>query len=106
MLDKPEMQTQIRGGLRWLDFQCLKTYEKEFRNCNEDQQKELLDQIAYPEIAKPEMSQGVNFFNRFRDLVASGFWSSKMGMEDIGFMGNVPTVWNGPPQEWVDKLGV
>ena len=106
MLDKPEMQTNMRGGLRWLDFQSLKQFEHEFRNCSVDQQKTLLDQIAYPDIAKPEMSQGVNFFNRFRDLVASGFWTSKMGMEDIGYMGNVPTVWNGPPQEWLDKLGV
>jgi hypothetical protein len=106
MLDKPEMQTNVRGGLRWLDFQCLKQFEKEFRSCSVDQQKQLLDQIAYPDNAKPEMSQGVSFFNRFRDLVASGFWSSKMGMEDIGYMGNVPTIWNGPPQEWLDKLGV
>lgn len=106
MLDKPDMQTPIRGGLRWLDFQCLKDHEKEFRECSEDQQKQLLDQIAYPKMAKPEMSQGVNFFNRFRDLVASGFWSSKMGVEDLQYMGNVPTVWNGPPKEVLDKLGL
>jgi len=106
MLDKPDMQTPVRGGLRWLDFQCMKDFEKEFRNCSEDQQKELLDRIAYPETAEADMTQGVSFFNRFRDLVASGFWSSKMGVEDLQYMGNVPTVWNGPPREVLDKLGL
>ena len=41
-----------------------------------------------------------------RDLVATGFWSSKMGVADIGYMGNVPAIWNGAPEEVLKKLGV
>ena len=56
--------------------------------------------------AKTTMSQGVAFFNSFRDLTASGFWSSKMGVDDLKYMGNVPNQWNGCPPEALSKLGV
>src|SRR5581483_9841220 len=61
--DMPEHQTPMRGGLRWLDLQCLKRYEKTFRECNNTQQMEMVDQIAWPKKAKPQMQQGVAFFN-------------------------------------------
>jgi hypothetical protein len=91
-------QTAIRGGLAWLDYQCLQRYGVPFVECSRSQQQELLDLIAYPEVAPPEMAPGVAFFNSFRDLVASGFWSSKMGMEDLQYMGNtaIPE-WTGCP---------
>jgi hypothetical protein len=106
MIDQPQQQLTVRGGLKWLDVQCNKRFEKNFVDCTENQQFEILDEIAYPEVAKPEMSQGVAFFTHFRGLVASGFWSSKIGMKDIGFMGNVANVWVGAPKEFLDKLGV
>ena len=107
MLDQPErFQVPIRGGLKWLDLQALERFEKSFIDCTEDQQKNILDDIAYPDTAPPEMSQGVAFFNKFRDLVATGFWTSLMGIEDLEYTGNRPTAWNGAPQEWLDRLGV
>lgn len=106
MKDQPHQQTPIRGGLRWLDIETLRRFEKAFVDCSEEQQKQILDDIAWPDSALPEMSQGVAFFNRFRDLVASGFWSSKTGIADIQYIGNVGTVWNGAPQEWLERLGV
>ncbi|MBC7922529.1 MAG: gluconate 2-dehydrogenase subunit 3 family protein [Ferruginibacter sp.] len=107
MLDQPQRQTSIRGGLRWLDVQCMKRHSKSFVECSEADQKAMLDDIAYPSRAKPEMSQGVAFFNNFRDLVSTGFWTSKMGIEDLGYMGNVAVAeWKGAPQEILDKLGV
>ena len=105
MLDRPDNQTPIRGGLRWLDVQCQKRFNRKFIDCSEDQKKEMLDEIAYPDEAKPEMQAGVTFFNRFRDLVASGFWSSKIGIEDIGYMGNQPFDWDGCPDEAHEHLG-
>lgn len=104
--DRPEMQTPLRGGLRWLDLESLNRYDKIFKECSESQQTSILDDIAFPDTAKPEMQQGVAFFNRFRDLVASGFWTSKIGIEDIGYQGNKATVWDGPPQEVMDSLGI
>ena len=67
----------------------------------------ILDDIAWPRRARPETSQGVAFFNRFRDLVASGFWSSEMGIRDLQYIGNTAVpVWNGCPPEAVRKLGL
>lgn len=106
MLDQPSHQTQMRGGLKWLDNQCLKRHNNQFINCTSDQQIAILDQIAYPDIAKPAMSQGVSFINKFRDLVATGFWTSKTGIEDLEYKGNMAANWQGAPQEWLDRLGV
>lgn len=106
MLDRPENQTPMRGGLNWLDVQCQKRFENKFIDCSVEQKKQMLDKIAYPETAKPEMQAGVNFFNQFRDLVASGFWSSKIGIEDIGYMGNQPFDWQGCSDEALRHLGL
>jgi gluconate 2-dehydrogenase gamma chain len=97
--DMPEHQTPMRGGLRWLDLQCLKRYEKPFKDCSSQQQIEMVDQIAYPKKAKPEMKQGVTFFNLMRNLTVTGFYTTKMGYDDVGFVGNRPNQWNGVPPE-------
>jgi gluconate 2-dehydrogenase gamma chain len=104
--DKPELQTPLRGGLKWMDLQCMKRFNNSFADCSNTQQIELVEEIAWPDQAKPDMKQGVAFFNLMRGLTAGGFWSSKMGVEDIGYMGNVPNEWNGAPKEALDKLGV
>lgn len=106
MKDQPWHQVGMRGGLRWLDTQCLDQFEQKFADCSEAQQKEMLDQIAYPERATPEMSQGVNFFNNFRNFVATGFFTSKIGVEDLEYVGNRPNVWQGSPPEVLERLGV
>ncbi|MEJ0080159.1 MAG: gluconate 2-dehydrogenase subunit 3 family protein [Puia sp.] len=79
--DKPEHQTPLRGGLRWLDVQCLNHFNKAFKDCEHAQQMEMVDNIAWPKKAKPEMLQGVAFFNLMRNLVATGFYTSEMGRE-------------------------
>ncbi len=106
MLDRPSMQTPIRGGLKWLDNKCLQRFNKNFIDASEEEKTSMLDDIAYPETAPAEMQAGVSFFNRFRDLVASGFWSSKIGIEDIGYIGNRPTVWKGCSHEALEHLGL
>lgn len=104
MLDRPENQTPMRGGLSWLDVQCQKMFGGRFINCSAQQKREILDEIAYPDSARPEMQAGVNFFNQFRDLVATGFWSSKMGIRDIGYRGNQPYDWQGCSDEALEHL--
>ena len=106
MKDQPYHQVGMRGGLRWLDVQCMQQFGQKFADCSEAQQKEMLDQIAYPERATPEMSQGVNFFNNFRNFVAIGFFTSKIGVDDLEYIGNRPNVWQGAPPEVLDRLGV
>jgi gluconate 2-dehydrogenase gamma chain len=97
--DMPEHQTPMKGGLRWLDMQCLKRFDKAFKDCNHTQQMEMVDEIAWPKKAKPEMHQGVAFFNLIRNLTATGFYTSEIGGKDVGYMGNVPNQWNGVPDD-------
>lgn len=97
--DMPSHQTPMRGGLRWLDMQCFKQFEKSFADCSEQQRIQLIDQIAYPEKAKPEMAQGVAFFNLMRDLTLTGFYTSEIGVKDLDYRGNVPNKWNGVPDD-------
>lgn len=104
--DMPHHQTPLRGGIKWLDLQCMKKFEKPFTDCSSEQQIEIVDAIAYPELAKPEMQQGVAFFNRMRDLTACGFFTSKIGIADIGYAGNQPNQWDGVPQEVLDQYGL
>lgn len=97
----------IRGGLAWLDRECSDRFGTTFVDCSAAQRTAVLDDIAWPRRAKPEHSQGVAFFNRFRDLTASGFWSSKMGVADLQYLGNViDPDWKGCPPEALKKLGV
>ena len=60
-------------------MQCLNRYKKSFADCIMQQQIEMVDEIAYPKKAKPEMKQGVIFFNLMRNLTATGFYTSEIG---------------------------
>jgi hypothetical protein len=104
--DMPENQTPMRGGLRWLDLQCLNRYDKPFTEISNAQQLELVNAIAYPKKAKPEMQQGVAFFNLMRDLTATGFFTSKIGIEDLGYVGNTPNSWTGVPADVLKQYGM
>ncbi len=107
MMDQPYAQLPVRGGLHWLDTQAHARFSASFADCNSERRSALLDDIAWPARAHPAMSQGVAFFTTFRDLVASGFWTSKMGMADLRYMGNtVVHEWQGCPPEALAKLGV
>lgn len=98
---------RIRGGLAWLDRECHDRFGKRFLDCADGERTAVLDDIAWPAKARPEHSQGVAFFTSFRDLVAGGFWSSKVGVEDLGYQGNVVVAeWKGCPDEQLRRLGV
>lgn len=104
--DIPEHQTPMRGGLRWLDLQSFNRFEKPFKDASPAQQINLVDDIAYPNKVKPGMLQGVEFFNRMRDLTASGFFTTEMGVKDLGFAGNKPNRWEGVPQDVLKQYGM
>ena len=104
--DMPDHQTPMRGGLRWLDMQCLKQFDKSFVDCDSKQRIAMVDQIAYPNKAKPEMKQGVAFFNLMRNLVTTGFFTSEIGVKDVGYKGNTPNQWNGVPDDVLKQYGM
>ena len=104
--DMPANQTPMRGGLKWLDLQCLNRYQKTFKDATESQQIEMVEAIAYPKKAKPEMQQGEAFFSLMRNLTASGFFTTEMGIKDLGFVGNAPNVWDGVPADVLKQYGM
>jgi gluconate 2-dehydrogenase gamma chain len=97
----------IRGGLGWMDAESRRRYERPFLELTDPEQTAILDDIAWPARARPEMSHGVVFFSRFRDMVASAFWSTEIGVRDLQYLGNVPVFnWDGCPPAVLQKLGV
>jgi gluconate 2-dehydrogenase gamma chain len=104
--DEPQHQLPMRGGLRWLDIECLGRFEKDFKDCSPGQRLDVLNDIAYPFTAKPNMQPGVAFFNKMRDLTAIGFFTSKMGIEDLGYKGNTPGKWDGVPPDVLKQYGL
>lgn len=104
--DMPHHQVPMRGGIMWLDNETRKQMGKNFVDLSASQRITIVDQIAYPDLAKPEHSQGVAFFNKMRDLTATGFYTSQEGFKDIGYKGNVPNFWDGVPQDVLDKHGL
>ena len=107
MLDQPARQVAMRGGLAWLDHECQQRFDKIFLDCAEAQRTAVLDDIAWPAKAKSEHAHGVAFFTSFRDLTAAGFWTTRMGIDDLQYMGNRSVArWNGCPDAALKKLGV
>ena len=104
--DMPRYQTPIRGGIKWLDLQCMRKYDGDFASLSSEKQIEMVEEIAYPDRAKPELQPGVNFFNTMRDLTACGFFTSKIGIADLGYEGNKPNQWDGVPKEVLEQYGV
>jgi hypothetical protein len=107
VLDQPARQTAMRGGLAWLDLECQRRFDRTFLDCSADERTTVLDDIAWPRRAAPERAHGVAFFNSFRDLTAAGFWTSRVGIADLQYMGNRSVAqWRGCPDEALKKLGV
>ena len=104
--DQTHYQTPIRGGLIWLDQYAYKKHLKYFIDLAPNQQIDIVDEIAYPELAKPDVKNGVTFFNALRDLVVTAFYTSEIGYKDVGYMGNRPNQWNGVPDDVLKKHGL
>ena len=107
MIDQPARQVAMRGGLAWLDQECNARFDGTFASATAAERGQVLDEISGLEPARPDQSHGLAFFRSIRDLTATGFWTSKMGMDDLQFMGNtfVPD-WNGCPDDALRKLGL
>ena len=107
MIDQPARQVAMRGGLAWLDHECQQRFDRIFLDCADAQRTAVLDDIAWPSKAKAEHAHGVAFFTSFRDLTAAGFWTTRMGIDDLQYMGNRSVArWNGCPDAALKKLGV
>lgn len=104
--DQPRWQTPLRGGMRWLDNTCVKRFGKPFVECTKAQQLQMVDDIAYPQEVKPEYSQGAAFFSSMRNLTLTGFYTSQIGIKDLGYVGNTPNNWEGVPADVLAQYGL
>ena len=104
--DLSSIQTQMRGGLMWLDNHTNKKYGKDFLNCTEDEHHQVLDQIAYPDSKVSEQKQEVQFFSLVRNLVMTGYFTSEAGIKELGYKGNQPNVWDGVPKDVLKDHGM
>lgn len=88
--ENPEYQRILGGGLLWLDSACSDRYEKAYLDCSPEQQKEILDLIAYRKnaVASPALNTGVEFFSFLRNMTADGFFTSEIGIKYLGYIGN------------------
>jgi gluconate 2-dehydrogenase gamma chain len=107
MIDRPTNQSWMREGLAWLEAQSNTRFTRSFANSSDGEREQILNDIAWPARAPAAMADGVTFFNHFRDLTSSGFWSSRIGVKDLRYIGSTfnPN-WNGCPPEALSKLGV
>ena len=107
LIEQPARQIPMRGGLKWLDGECQRRFDKSFAGATDAERRQVLDDIAAPGEVKPNLTHGQAFFRSFRDLTATGFWTTKMGITDLGYMGNtVVAQWDGCPPEALKKLGL
>ena len=107
MVDQPRRQVAMRGGLALVDRLATDRFGKRFVACADRERRQLLDEIAYTSNPDRGLSHAIAFFSSFRDLTASGFWSTKMGVADLQYQGNVfVSEWNGCPDAALRKLGV
>lgn len=107
MIDQPRRQIAMRGGLAMVDRLAVDRAGKRFVSCTDRERRAILDEIAYPTNPDRSLSQAVVFFSSFRDLTASGFWTTKIGVADLQYQGNVfVSEWTGCPDEALKKLGV
>jgi gluconate 2-dehydrogenase gamma chain len=99
--ENEKFQVELGGGLMWLESRCVDQYGKVYLDCAAEQQKEMLDLIAYRKNVKKDtsLSQGVVFFAFLRDMTCDGFYTSKIGIEDLQYIGNVTrSEWPGCPE--------
>ena len=99
--DMPNHQLPMRGGLMWLDIESNRRFNKQFIAATDAEQIQIIEDIAYhdPDGKKPQMAPGIKFFNLMRNLTLTGYYTTKMGIDDLGYVGNFANVWDGVPEE-------
>ena len=106
--DIPGYEIPIKDGLLMLDKISKQKNSMVFINCNEIEQKKILDQMAFPDpnMSSSEQKEEVKWFSLMRNLTMTGYYTSKVGIEELGYVGNTPNVWDGVPQDVLDQYGL
>lgn len=103
--DRQRYKLPIRGGIAWLDSYSIEKHGADFINISEDQQHDVCNDIAYPDVEDPELQPGISFFTLMRNLTMTGYYTTELGFKDLGYVGNQPNVWDGVPEHVLQKHG-
>ena len=106
--DIPSYQKPLKDGLVWIDFESKRRFEKPFDKINVIQQKKIFDDIAFydPNKSIEDYPEEVQWFNLIRNLTMTGYFTSKVGIKELGYKGNTPNVWDGVPQDVLEQYGL
>lgn len=97
----------VLEGLGWIDREARARFGRDFAELKQAEMEAIANDICHAPDARPELAAGARFFAKFRDLTAGGFFSTPQGMDDIGYIGNMPLPeYKGPPREVLEKLGL
>jgi hypothetical protein len=88
--ENKDLQLQLGGGIMWLDATCIERYGQTYLQCAPGQRTEMLDLIAFRKSADqdPRLSPGIEFFSTLRKYTADGFFTSEIGIQYLGYIGN------------------
>lgn len=93
----PEIAMAYTGGLQWLDGISARRHQAKFVSLSETQQTELLTLVAYKKNETPELAPGIQFFSLARRMIVDGYFTTREGFKDVGFLGNRgATKWDVP----------
>ena len=103
-----EQLTLLRGGLAWLNRESRERFgTADFPALTPEQQHEICDGVCFEPDAPADRKPQARFFDAFRDMVSTGFWTTEEGMRDLGYVGNIPLPsFDGPPPEVLERLGL
>jgi len=98
----PQMLEIYTGGIAWLDYTMQRRYSSDFVSAKPEQQTALLDLIAYRNNESPELGPGIHFFEWARRMVVDAYYTSPIGIKEVGYMGNTAVSKFEVPQEAVE----
>lgn len=106
--DLPRQQLPMQGGIMWLNGESVKRFTRPFTECTSEQQIAIIDDIAYPDTEKktPQFEPGRIFFTRMRNLTLTGYYTTRIGIDDLGYAGNIPNTWDGVPADVLKDHGI
>ena len=106
--DIPTYKEPLRNGLIWIDKESKKRFNNLFVDCEIAQQENIFDKIAYydPNKSISDYSEPVQWFNLVRNLTMTGYFTSEVGINELGYKGNIPNIWDGVPQDVLDQYGL
>ena len=104
--DAPSWQDDFEIGLQWLDGYSKQQFGYDFVLLTHDQQMSIIEEIAYPDKATEITQPGVDFYREIRNITLTGYYTTQMGFDDLGYVGNRPNVWDGVPEEVLKEHGL